>query len=59
MNDQDYLKIKSYTKFEKSIIYGFAGLMGNLSSGVFYPLELIRIRLQGKLKIKFSWWKKY
>jgi hypothetical protein len=49
MNDQDSLKIKNYTKFEKSIIYGFAGLIGNLSSGLFYPLELVRIRLQGNI----------
>jgi hypothetical protein len=39
---------KKYTKFQSSLIYGLAGLMGNLSSGIFYPLELVRIRLQGK-----------
>ena len=40
-------KIK-YTKLQSSLIYGLAGLVGNLCSGVFYPLELVRIRLQGE-----------
>lgn len=54
MNNQVNIKTKNYSNLEKSIIYGFAGLMGNLSSGIFYPLELIRIRLQGNFKIIFS-----
>jgi hypothetical protein len=44
------LEFKKYSKLQSSLIYGLAGLFGNLSSGVFYPLELVRIRLQGKNK---------
>lgn len=33
--------------YKKSIINSVAGLFGNLATGVFYPLELIKLRLQG------------
>ncbi len=29
------------------LINGIAGLCGNLASGILYPLELIKLRLQG------------
>ncbi len=32
---------------KKSINNGIAGLFAHLSTGVLYPLELIKIRLQG------------
>jgi hypothetical protein len=47
MTNNEIQKEKPYSKFKSSLIYGLAGLLGNLSSGVFDPLELIRIRLQG------------
>jgi hypothetical protein len=40
----------THSSFNSSLIYGLAGLLGNLTSGIFYPLELIKIRLQGKNK---------
>lgn len=33
------------------LINGIAGLCGNLASGILYPLELIKLRLQGKFLI--------
>lgn len=33
--------------YRKSIIHSIAGLLGNLATGIFYPLELIKLRLQG------------
>ena len=38
---------EKYSKLKISLIYGFSGFMGNIASGVLYPLELIKIRLQG------------
>ena len=37
----------NYTKLQDALIYGLAGLLGNTASGIFYPLELVKIRLQG------------
>jgi len=33
--------------YKKSILNSLAGLCGNFATGIFYPLELIKIRLQG------------
>jgi hypothetical protein len=35
--------------YKKSIINSLAGLCGNFATGLFYPLELIKLRLQGRL----------
>ncbi len=54
-SDQSYLPNttktppKQYTILQLSLIYGFCGLMGNTSSAILYPLELIKIRLQGRI----------
>jgi hypothetical protein len=37
---------KNY-KFKKSLATGLSGLLGQVASGILYPLELIKIRLQG------------
>lgn len=34
------------SKFKRSVKNGFAGLIAHLSTGLFYPLELIKIRMQ-------------
>ncbi len=47
MKDENAI-ITKHTKLQRSLIYGVAGLFGNFASGVVYPLELIKIRLQGK-----------
>ena len=33
--------------YKKSIFNSMAGLLGNFASGIFYPLELVKLRLQG------------
>ena len=43
-------KKKNNSSFNSSLVYGLAGFLGNLTSGLFYPLELIKIRLQGIIK---------
>ena len=44
LNENEFSQI---SKLKKSFIFGFAGFMGNLATGMLYPLELIKIRLQG------------
>jgi len=38
--------------YKKSIVNSLAGLLGNLATGLFYPLELLKLRLQGNLYLK-------
>lgn len=35
--------------YKKSIINSVAGLCSNFVTGLFYPLELVKLRLQGNL----------
>jgi hypothetical protein len=37
------------SKWKNSLLHGTAGLLGNLVSGIFYPLELLKLRMQGSL----------
>jgi hypothetical protein len=47
MNTNLNLNLNKDKKLKKSLINGFAGLCGNIASGILYPLELIKLRLQG------------
>jgi hypothetical protein len=35
------------SKWRSSLIHGTAGFIGNMVSGIFYPLELLKLRMQG------------
>jgi hypothetical protein len=41
-------EISKKIELRKSINNGISGLFAHISSGIFYPLELLKIRMQGK-----------
>ena len=47
---------KDSEHYKKTIVNSTAGLIAHLSTGIFYPLELIKLRLQGKLLFNYIYY---